>query len=107
MADEPSLDRQQQPFWAEPIEKVDPSLIAKLNAMRQFTFKEGALPTRTKVLMMMLSACYFSLEGGTAGLAALARKAGASDEEIKETLHVAFLMGGMPALNTGIAALKD
>ena len=45
-------------------------------------------------------------DGGVTTIANRARAAGASEEEIAETVGVAFLMGGLPALVTGSNAFK-
>ena len=42
-----------------------------------------------------------------ANIAKRARALGASENEIAETLAVAFLMGGLPGLVTGTNAFKD
>ena len=48
--------------------------------------------------------CLNGAAQGVASLAEQARKAGASEGEIAQTLRLAYLVGGMKALQTGNAA---
>jgi len=57
--------------------------------------------------MMMLCDALLAHPDGVANIAKRARDLGASDAEIVETLAVAFLMGGLPGLNTGANAFRD
>ena len=68
---------------------------------------DGALSAKTKMLMMVLCDALLAHSEGVAGLAQRARALGASENEIVETLAVAFLMGGLPGLVTGANAFKD
>ena len=43
---------------------------------------------------------------GCAGIANRAREAGASEEEFNETIAVAFMYGGTPALNMAVNAYR-
>ena len=57
--------------------------------------------------MMMLCDSLLSHPDGVQAIASRARGMGASKEEIAETLQVAFLMGGLPALVTGCNAFQE
>jgi alkylhydroperoxidase/carboxymuconolactone decarboxylase family protein YurZ len=67
---------------------------------------DGALSHKTKTLMTMLCDALLGHDGGVATIANRARAAGASEEEIAETVGIAFLMGGLPALVTASNAFK-
>ena len=65
-----------------------------------------SLPLKVKILMTMLCDALLAHPDGVAAIADRARAAGASEEEIAETVGVAFVMGGTPALVTGCNAFK-
>jgi len=46
-------------------------------------------------------------EDGVKAISDRARAMGASEEEISETIRVAFWMGGLPALVTGLNAFRE
>jgi alkylhydroperoxidase/carboxymuconolactone decarboxylase family protein YurZ len=68
---------------------------------------EGALSTKVKTLMMMICDSLLNHESGVTNLANRARSLGASEEEIKEALGVAYLMGGLPAMVAGSNAFRN
>ena len=93
--------------WQVALEKSAPALLKDTTAVREAIMKEGALSMKTKTLMTMLCDAILAHESGVATIAGRARVLGASEEEIAETVGVAFLMGGLPALVTGSNAFKD
>ncbi|MFC2009851.1 carboxymuconolactone decarboxylase family protein [Chloroflexota bacterium] len=93
--------------WQSKLENIAPRLMENVNGLRETVLIEGAISVKTKILMMMLCDALLAHPEGVAGLAKRARNQGASDEEIAETLSIAFLMGGMPALVTGANAFPD
>ena len=98
---------QQKPTYVMSLEASDPRLLEKVSEVRDFTLEDGALSTKTKTLMMMLCDSLLSHPDGVQAIASRARGMGASEEEIAETLQVAFLMGGLPALVTGCNAFQE
>jgi alkylhydroperoxidase/carboxymuconolactone decarboxylase family protein YurZ len=56
--------------------------------------------------MTMLCDALLAHPDGVANIANRARAVGATEEEIAETVAVAFVMGGTPALVTGANAFK-
>ncbi|MFC1873178.1 carboxymuconolactone decarboxylase family protein [Chloroflexota bacterium] len=93
--------------WQAKLENNTPGLLKNMNELRETLLIEGVLSLKTKTLMMMLCDALLAHPEGVAGLAKRARNQGASEEEIAETLSIAFLMGGMPALVTGANAFPD
>ena len=77
-----------------------------MNGARESVLTDGALSLKVKTLMTMLCDALLSHPDGVANIANRARSAGATGEEIAETVGVAFLFGGMPALVTGANAFK-
>ena len=88
-------------------EDLDPKLLNLVNETRDFALAEGALPRKTKLLMaMVLDAAAGSSEGVQA-LGTLAVKAGATKQEIAETLRVAQYICGVGCIYTAARGLKD
>jgi alkylhydroperoxidase/carboxymuconolactone decarboxylase family protein YurZ len=95
---------QQKPTYAAILESQDHKHLERVAQVRDATLTDGALSTKVKTLMMMLCDSLLSHPQGVETIAGRARGLGATEEEIAETLHVAFLMGGLPALVTGCNA---
>ena len=92
--------------WLELLESNAPDLMKFVTPARESIVAEGALSNKTKTLMTMLCDALLGHDGGVQTIANRARAAGASEAEIAETVGVAFLMGGLPALVTGSNAFK-
>jgi len=88
-------------------EKVDPEIRNQVENMRTFAFKDGALPSKIKILIAMaLDASHGAVQGVKA-LAKLAMRAGATKDEIAETLRVALYVSGAGSAYTAAAGLKE
>jgi alkylhydroperoxidase/carboxymuconolactone decarboxylase family protein YurZ len=95
------------PFnWQEALTQNMPELMKQIGPLRQETGSDGALPAKTKTLMMMLGDALLGHADGVANIARGARAAGVSEEEIKETVAIAFMMGGLPVLITASNAFR-
>ena len=92
--------------WQTTLEKNAPGLLNMVNGARESVLADGALSLKVKTLMTMLCDALLAHPEGVANIANRARAAGASEEEIAETVAVAFLFGGMPALVTGTNAFR-
>ncbi len=89
------------------IEKLDPELFRNVEATHTLALADGALSTKVKLLMAMaLDASHGTVEG-TRSLTQQAIKAGATREEIMETLRVAQYISGAGCVYTAAHALKD
>ncbi len=96
------------PFnWQEELAQNMPQLMEQIGTIRQETGADGALPAKTKTLMMMLGDALLGHAEGVANIARGARAAGVTEEEIKETVAIAFMMGGLPALITASNAFRE
>jgi len=93
-----------KPFFVEALEKSDPQLLDHMNLLHEFAAKDGALPARIKTLMTMLVDAVLGHPEGVKAIAERARQQGASEEEIAETVRIAFMCGGMPGLVIGTYA---
>jgi alkylhydroperoxidase/carboxymuconolactone decarboxylase family protein YurZ len=88
------------------LEQNAPDLLKNVGGVREAVLQDGALSLKVKTMMTMLCDALLGHADGVANIANRARAAGASEEEIAETVGVAFLFGGMPALVTGANAFR-
>ena len=96
------------PFnWNEALQQNMPDLMKHVNEIRGELSADGAIPAKTKTLMMLMGDSLLGHAEGVANIARQARSSGVSDEEIIETIKVAFMMGGLPALITGSNAFRE
>ncbi len=98
--------QQSRPGYAATLAQKDPKLAEYLDTGREFILTDGALSAKVKTLMTMLCDALLAHEGGVSNISARARDMGATEEEIAETVRVAFWMGGLPALVTGVNAFR-
>jgi alkylhydroperoxidase/carboxymuconolactone decarboxylase family protein YurZ len=89
------------------IDEHAPELARVVADARGAITSEGALSARVKTLMMMVCDALLNHESGVTNLANRARALGASEDEIKEALGVAYLMGGLPAMVSGSNAFRN
>ena len=92
--------------WQDLLKSGAPDILQVADNTREAILPDGALSNKTKTLMTMLCDALLGHDGGVSTIANRARAAGASEDEIAETVGVAFLMGGLPALVTGANAFK-
>ncbi len=83
-----------------------PETMIGFNDLHKASIKEGALPTKTKELIALGIAITVRCDGCIAFHVHDALLAGASSEEIMETISVAILMGGGPAVVYGCQAME-
>ncbi len=99
--------QQQLPIYAQALQKNDPELGELLSEGRALILTDGALSAKVKTLMTMLCDALLAHAEGVKVIADRARSMGATEEEIAETVRIAFWMGGLPALVTGTNAFKQ
>ena len=92
--------------WQTMLEENAPDLLKNVAGVREAVLQEGALSLKVKTMMTMLCDALLGYADGVATIANRARAAGATEDEIAETVGVAFLFGGMPALVTGANAFR-
>ena len=100
------MTQPQAATWQTMLEQSAPDLLKDVASVRESVLTEGALSLKVKTLMTMLCDALLGHHDGVTAIANRARAAGASEEEIAETVGVAFLFGGMPALVTGANAFR-
>ena len=88
-------------------EELDPELLNLVENTKELALAEGALPKKFKLLIAMaLDASHGTVQGVNA-LAQAAMQAGATKEEITETLRVAQYISGVGSVYTAAHALKE
>jgi AhpD family alkylhydroperoxidase len=85
--------------------KSSPDTMNAFLALHQSAMKEGELSVKHKELMATAIGIAARCDGCIGAHVAAALKAGASRQELIETIDVAVLMGGGPALIYGVQAL--
>ena len=93
-----------KPFFIEALEKFDPQMLKQLGAVEALAAADGALPAKVKTLMSLLADAILAHPDGVKSLAGKARSQGATEDEIRETVRMAFMCGGLPALVTATHA---
>ena len=88
-------------------EKIDPELLKLVRDTNSSALAEGALLRKIKFLIAMaLDAAHGTVEG-TKSLAEQAMKAGATKEEIVETIRVAQYISGVGSVYVAARAFKE
>lgn len=93
----------------EVIAKLDPEYFEKLKGLYvDGTFgREGALPRKTKELIMVGIACALRVQRGLRIHSERALTLGASPREVLEAMEVAAIPGGIPGLWLGVETLQE
>jgi 4-carboxymuconolactone decarboxylase len=89
--------------------KLDPQYFEKLKGLYiEGTFgREGALPRRTKELIMVGICCALNRPRGVRLHSERALTLGATPREVLEAVEVAAIPGGMPGLWLGVETLQE
>ena len=88
-------------------EEIDPELLKLVKNTNAFALADGALPKKFKLLIAMaLDASHGTVEG-VKSLAEQAIKAGATKEEIVETIRVAQYISGVGSVYTAARAFRE
>jgi len=93
----------------EVIAKLDPEYFEKLKGLYvDATFgREGALPRKTKELIMVGICCALLRPRGVRLHSERSLTLGASPKEVLEAMEVAAIPGGMPGLWLGVETLQE
>jgi alkylhydroperoxidase/carboxymuconolactone decarboxylase family protein YurZ len=89
------------------IEKLDLGLFRNVETTQTLALADGALPSKVKLLMAMALDASHGTVQGVKSLTQQAMKAGATKEEIMETLRVAQYISGAGCVYTAAHAFKD
>lgn len=88
------------------ISQENPELIKNFQGLHHSAMKTGALDSATKELMALACGIVTHCEGCIANHTAAALRAGAGKEAVYETISVAILMGGGPAMTYATKAVE-
>ena len=93
----------------ETVAKLDPEYFEKLKGIYvDATFgRNGALPRKTKELIMVGITCALRAPRGVRIHSERALTLGASPKEVLEAMEVAAIPGGMPGLWLGVETLQE
>lgn len=86
--------------------KANPDIMTGFTMLHQAAGIDGALDAKTKELMALAIGIAVRCDGCIAFHVHDALEAGASEDEIVDTIGVAIMMGGGPAVVYGSAALE-
>ena len=89
------------------LEKIDPELLKHVGDANAFALAEGVLPRKIKFLIAMALDAAHGTVDGTRALAEQAMKAGATKEEVVETIRVAQYISGVGSVYVAARALKE
>ncbi len=91
------------------IARLDPEYFEKLKGIYvDATFgRDGALPRKTKELIMVGITCALRAQRGVRIHSERALTLGATPREVLEAMEVAAIPGGMPGLWMGVEALQE
>jgi alkylhydroperoxidase/carboxymuconolactone decarboxylase family protein YurZ len=88
-------------------DQLDPELRKAVEDIRVLALGDGAMPKKYKILIAMALDAAHGASDGVRGLANQAIKAGATKEEIAETMRVALFISGVGSMYTAGRALSD
>lgn len=93
-------------IWMENLGLAIPDVMQGFGELHEAAIKPGALDSKTKELISLGIAITVRCDGCISFHVHDAMQAGASKEEIAETVSVAILMGGGPSVVYGIEAMQ-
>jgi alkylhydroperoxidase/carboxymuconolactone decarboxylase family protein YurZ len=88
-------------------EEVDPELLKLVKDTNTFALADGALPRKFKLLIAMALDASHGTVQGVKSLTQQAMQAGATKEEVMETLRVTQYISGAGAVYTAAHAFKE
>ncbi len=88
-------------------EKIDPELLKLVQNTNALAMADGALPRKFKFLVAMALDASQGAAEGVRSLAQQSMKAGATKEEIVETIRVAQYICGVGSVYTAAQAFKE
>ena len=95
------------PPFVEKYAGFDKELYDNVQNIAQTAFKEEGLDKKTGLLVAMAIDAVKGSSTGVASLSNQARDAGATDEEIRQVLRIAYYVAGMQTLSAGSAAFEE
>ena len=94
------------PKFVEEIKEYDPQLYAAVNGVADLAYAEGALDPKTKFLIGVALDALSASQGGVTSFSNRARKYGATEEEVKEAIRMAYFISGMKVIKAAAGAME-
>ncbi|KUG03869.1 4-carboxymuconolactone decarboxylase [hydrocarbon metagenome] len=92
------------PWFVEELRKRDPEFFSAVKGVAESAMNTRALDAKTTYLVVLALDAAKNADQGVRVLASQAREAGASEEEIKEVLRLAYYVSGMDVIKTSLNA---
>ncbi len=92
------------PWFVEELRKRDPDFFPVVKGVVESAMQTRALDAKTTYLVVLALDAAKNAEQGVRVLAGQAREAGASEEEIREVLRLAYYVSGMDVIKTSLNA---
>ncbi|MCE5257276.1 MAG: carboxymuconolactone decarboxylase family protein [Spirochaetaceae bacterium] len=86
--------------------QLDPVMMETIESTNDLVYADGALPAKIKLLMAMAFDAAKGTAPGVRNLAQAAMKAGATKEEVAESIRVAYQLNGIGTVYTASEGLK-
>jgi len=93
-----------RPAFIDRLEANDVEFLDQVRGLSNVLMTDGALPAKTKTLMTLFAEALLRRDDGVRLMGAVARNVGATEDEIKETVRLAFLLGGLSSLSSATMA---
>jgi len=93
-----------KPWFVDSLAESDSEMAQALERVIELAMGPGVLELKTKLLIVLALDAFKGAERGVAAVAEQARQAGATEEEIREVLRIAYLIAGMDCLRAGSRA---
>lgn len=95
----------QYPPFIEKLEKVDSDFFQLVSAQHDKVMAPGAIDVKTKFLILLALDAYAG-SSGVRGVSDVARKMGATEAEIAESLRIAYHLAGNRVLHCAVNAFE-
>jgi alkylhydroperoxidase/carboxymuconolactone decarboxylase family protein YurZ len=93
-----------QPWFVQKLAESDPELYRQVSQSIAAATGPGALDEKTKLLIILAIDAFKGSPPGVKAVAEQARRAGATEPEIRETMRIACLVSSMDCLNASAHA---
>ncbi|MTI47090.1 carboxymuconolactone decarboxylase family protein [Sporosalibacterium faouarense] len=94
------------PPFIEALREIDPELFQVVSKNMDLAMAPGKLDAKTKILITLALDAIEGSGEGVKSLAGAARSMGVSDEEIKETIRLAYMTSANRTLVAGLSAFN-
>lgn len=93
-----------QPWFVQKLAENDPELHRQVVQGIELATGPGALDEKIKILIVLALDAFKGSSPGVKAVVEQARRAGATEPEIRETLRIAYLVSGMDCLGASSQA---